>query len=256
MRQRRRYKNPPIEEAFCELRFEPSQEWDLTIPGKLHIELSDDYPGKPQQQVVVDVELATKEGTPTNLRYGQGLARVQFVTEDGRRVVGVGPDVVSVHMLRPYQAPGQPAQSGWDEFRPRVDKALSAYWQVARPRGVKRIGIRYINNIVVPLETVRIEDYLKCAVQDVEGLPDRVSEFMSRIDYSYEDGVRLVLSQGSINSPSKHAQFLLDLDVIYESSEPLSQSKALEKVNDLRERERKAFEAVITNHAREIFDAD
>ena len=46
------------------------------------------------------------------------------------------------------------------------------------------------------------------------------------------------------------------LDVIYESAEPLSQSKALEKVNDLRERERKAFEAVITNHAREIFDAD
>ena len=79
---------------------------------------------------------------------------------------------------------------------------------------------------------------------------------MSRIDYSYEDGARLVISQGSINSPSNHPQFLLDLDVIYESVDPLSQSEALEKVNDLRERERNAFEAVITNEAREIFDAD
>jgi len=30
------YKNPPIEEALLELQFVPGQEWDLTIPGKLH----------------------------------------------------------------------------------------------------------------------------------------------------------------------------------------------------------------------------
>lgn len=32
---RRRYRNPPIEEALCEFYFDPSEEWDLTIPGKL-----------------------------------------------------------------------------------------------------------------------------------------------------------------------------------------------------------------------------
>jgi hypothetical protein len=33
---RRQYKNPPIEEALAEFRFVPRQEWDLTIPGKIH----------------------------------------------------------------------------------------------------------------------------------------------------------------------------------------------------------------------------
>ena len=40
MQGRRRYRNPPIEEALCEFYFDPSEEWDLTIPGKLHTSLA------------------------------------------------------------------------------------------------------------------------------------------------------------------------------------------------------------------------
>ena len=56
-------------------------------------------------------------------------------TEDQTRAVGVGPDVLSVHMLRPYQRPEPPEESGWDEFRPRIATALKAYWDVAEPVG-------------------------------------------------------------------------------------------------------------------------
>ena len=62
MHQRHRYKNPPIEEAICEFHFSPSQDWDFTIPGKLHTELSDEYTGKPQEQKVVEVGLDTQGG--------------------------------------------------------------------------------------------------------------------------------------------------------------------------------------------------
>ena len=256
MQERRRYRNPPIEEALCEFRFKPGRAWDLTIPGKLQAAIGDEYMGKPQEQRVVQVGLEVQGDKPSNLQLGEGLARVQLVTGNGKRMVGVGSDVLSIHMLRPYQNPREPKLSGWEEFRPRIETALDAYWKVAQPVGVLRIGIRYINRIVIPQGTVRIEEYLKCGMPDVDGLPDQLTNFMSRVDYTYGDGVRIVLSQGSIDAPPDHVGFLLDLDVIWENPEPVDKARALTIANDLRDRERAAFEAVITDRARELFDAD
>ena len=50
------------------------------------------------------------------------------------RMVGIGPDVLSVHMLRPYQDPDKAEEGGWVEFRPRIETALGAYWKVRTNR--------------------------------------------------------------------------------------------------------------------------
>ena len=253
---RRRYKNPPIEEAVCEFHFRPGPDWDPTIPGKLHSALESEYGGKPRSQQVVDVGVEIKRDEPSNIRYGQGLAKVLLFTEDEKRAIGVGPDVLSVHMLRPYQKPGALEESGWDEFRPRIATALEAYWRVADPVGVRRISIRYINRIVIPEPVVRIEDYLRCAPPSIQGLPDQVNNYMSRTDYGYADGTRLVLAQGTIFQPSGEIEFLLDIDVLSETSGILTRAQALTRTDALRSLERDAFETVITNTARELFDAD
>lgn len=256
MSERRRYRNPPIEEAVSEFRFKPGQSWDSAIPGKLRSELSNEYAGKPQQGSIVEVELGSQEGVSPNLRLHQKLARTQLVSQDGKRMVGVGPDVLSIHMLRPYQNPFDPEASGWNEFEPRISDALKTYWKVSKPVGVHGIGIRYINKIVIPENSVKVEEYLRCALPVVSGLPDRLNSFMGRVDYAYDDGVRLVLSQGSVDAPEDHVGFLLDIDVIWESPESATLDKALEIIKDLRIRERKAFETVITDKSRRLFNAD
>ncbi len=253
---RRRYKNPPIEEAVCEFRFGPGQEWDPTIPGNLQHALDGQYAGKAQEQRVVAIDLETHKDKPANLKYGEGVAKIKLVTEDGKRMVGVGQDVLTVHMLRPYHDLLRSDQGGWEEFQPRISQALDAYWALVEPGGVCRIGIRYINKIVIPQETVEVEDYLKCALPRVTGLPDRRNGFISRVEYAYDDAVRLVLSQGSIQAPPEQVGFLLDLDVIWETEELVTRDEALAKVDDLRDRERTTFETVITEKARELFDAD
>lgn len=256
MRSHRRYKNPPIEEALCEFHFQSEQDWDPTIPGKLHTEVGDKYAGKPRQQKVVDVGLQIQKDKPPNLSYGEGLARVQLVTENGKRMVGVGQNVLSIHMLRPYQDPQHPKHSGWDEFQSRIKQVLDTYWKVAEPKGISRIGIRYINKIVIPQPKVEVNDYLKCAPPDVIELPDRMKNYGSRVEYFYDDEVRLVLSNGLINPPMNDIGLILDLDVIWEDVVPVAQDEALRKTEDLRNRERDAFEAVITDKTRELFDAE
>ena len=255
MTERRRYRNPPIEEALCEFRFKPSQDWDLTIPGKLHTELGSNYSGKPRQQRVVEVGLEIKEGTPSGLQHKEALDRVQLVTENESRIVAVGPDVLSVHMLRPYQDVSDPQRSGWDEFRPRLEEALNAYWTVAQPEGINRIGIRYINKIEFPHPRVTLTSYLNCVLPTVAGLPRSMDGFFSRAEFSYDDGIRLVLSQGTVPDTTTNLSFVIDLDVIWETNRAIPAETALTKADDLRNRERSAFEAVITDKARELFDA-
>ncbi len=255
MEQRRQYKNPPIEEALCQFRFPSGREWDSTIPSRLQVKLGDEYAGEQKERRVLEVKSQVQEGIPSSLRSNDELTRIHLPTKSGKRLIGVGPDVLSVHMLRPYQNPDKPACGGWEEFSCRIRQALGMYYEVVEPTGVSGIGIRYINKILIPEGTVKVEDYLKCALSEVDELPDLVRNFMSHVDYLYEDGVRLLVSQGPSNAPSGHVCFLLSLDVIWKGIEPVAQDKALEIVEILRGREREAFEAVITDKTRELFNA-
>lgn len=254
MLERRRYKNPPIEEAFCEFRFRPGQDWDLTIPGRLQVELGDEYPGKPRESRFAEIGLRTHGGQSSDVKFPEGLFRIQLTTTDSTRMVGVGPDVLSIHMLRPYQNSERPDGGGWEEFRLRIEEALRAYWRVTKPEGINRVGIRYINKIVIPQEQVRIEDYLNSALPEPSGLPDQLTEFMSRVDYQYDNEFHIVLSQATIEAGDNRLAFLLDIDAIWENPQVVGTEKALALTNDLRDRERVAFEAVITEKTRELFD--
>lgn len=251
--ERRRYKNPPIEEALVEFRFEPSQEWDLTMPGRLHGELREAYPGKPRQQNVVQASLVAQQGQAPNFAVREGLGKVQLVTDDASRLVAIGPDVLSVHMLRPYQRDEE--ASGWDEFRPRIVEALSAYWDVAEPSGVQRIGLRYINKVVIPESSVEVARYLKAAPPSVDGLPEQLGGFVGRVEYVYPDEVRLVVSHATVEAPEGQVAFLMDIDLIWQSNEAVDKDAALAIADDLRARERDVFEALITDDARGLFDA-
>lgn len=257
MENRRIYKNPPIEQAICEFRFEPGMEWNLIIPGKFHIALNEAYP-KTRQQTVVEFGLEVRDGKPFELRHGEGLGNVQLVNENDNRTVDVGVDFLSISMMRPYQSPDNP-KSGWDEFKHRIKEALHEYWGVAQPMGVKRIGVRYINRIIVPDKTANVTEYLKCIFPDLSelsGLSGQVNGYISRTEFSYEDGVGLVLSQGKLPNQTTASEFILDIDVVWRSENIIGQDDALRKVEDLRDRERTAFESSITDEARGLFDGD
>ena len=257
MDQRRRYKNSPLEEALCEFRFAPTPDWDFTIPGKLQTALGDEYSGKPREQKAMQVELQVQEGKPANLQYGEGLAKVQLVTKEGTRLVGVGPNALSIHMLRPYHNPSNFEQSGWEEFKPRIAAVLEAYWNVAEPSDINRVGVRYINKIVIPFAKVRIEEYIKCAYLKIEGLPEDYSNFMGHVEYVYDKHTRLALSYGLLNASPNRVDCLLDLDVIWQQEDaPIEWEASLEIASDLHERAGLAFEAIVTEKARELFDAE
>ena len=126
--ERRNYHNPPIEEAICEFRFAPGSDWDPTIPGLFYEEVRESYTGKPYQESFMEMEAQQER---PSLTLNLGITRVVFSTEDKKRLVAIAPNILGVHILRPY--------SEWEDFQKRIQEAIDAYQKVTEPKGVRRI---------------------------------------------------------------------------------------------------------------------
>jgi uncharacterized protein (TIGR04255 family) len=244
------YKNPPIEEALVEFLFKPGQDWDFTIPGKLHQRpsIAAAYPGKPRSQKVVQATVIPGPNQERGVAMQPAVARVQLVDYTGARLLALAPDVLSVHSLRPYE--------GWASFWPRVSDALHQHAEVSGAVEVVRVGVRYINRVVIPLTTFKLSDYFFGHLPSPPGLPDAIGGFFYRQELAYPDGCKVVVTHSTLGQDREvSSTFLVDVDVIWEGQgTPVAPARALELVNDLHSRERAAFEALITDSTRALFD--
>jgi uncharacterized protein (TIGR04255 family) len=69
--------------------------------------------------------------------------------------------------------------------------------------------------------------------------------------------IGLTTTLGSIEAPEGSMAFLLDLEVSRRwTEEPLPLEEAMPHIEELRQRERVAFEESITERTREVFDAE
>jgi uncharacterized protein (TIGR04255 family) len=248
--ERHQYANPPIEEAVCELRFEPGLEVDFSAPGRFYEMIRETYPGKPRHQQILSAEFQVgAEQTNPRMSMQQGVSKVLFPTEDGLRLIGLGQNLLSIHDLRPY--------SGWDKFRNRIEAGLKVFQQVDHPTGIRHIALRYINKIDLCKKKVKLGDYFLVGPQLPDSVPLNISGFFSRLETVYHDSpVRLLLTVASAppRSPEEVA-FLLDIEVKQEwADQSLAISEAMSHIEELRKRERDAFEAFITDQTREVFN--
>jgi uncharacterized protein (TIGR04255 family) len=248
---RRQYSNPPIVEAVCEFRFAPGQAWNLTVPGLFYEKIKDSYPGEPQQQNLIAAEVLAGQ-LPANPEFAlrSSLNKLLFQSANATRLVGIGPDTLSIHSLRPYQ--------GWDEFKQNIDQAFQVYLDVVKPIGVTRIALRYINQIDIPSnEEIKLNDYFTVYPQlPEEGVPSRMSAFSTRLELIYPDTpIKLVLNLSDAVPPPGQIVIILDLEIFQEWVEKsLHLQEALSNLYVLKQREGQAFENLITDRTRELFN--
>lgn len=241
----RLYRNPPVIEAVCEFRFEPGPPWDWTIPGLVYERVKQDFPKK-RQQNILEMEARTEGDLFSQVMKG-GIARVLFLRDDERALIQVSPDLLAVNQLRPY--------SNWQSFKAIIERALAVYRDVAAPVGFRRIGLRYINRIEVPQQSVRVEEYLRSFPQIPPGIPRLMSAWAQRVEIPFEEeGGLLILQAGSIREEVQtDTAFLLDLDFSTLHAEAVSLDSAVEWLEKAHSAVERVFEACITPKARELF---
>ena len=241
----RSYKNPPIVEALCEFQFEPDSPWDLVMPGLVYEQLQDVFPKRRQaKQVAVNVSVGS-EGIEQQVRTTD---RMQFLREDERALVQVGPYLLAVNHLKPYPL--------WQEFVPLIERGLRAYCDVVEPDSIHRVGLRYINRIEVPSQGINLEDYFEFYPFVGPNLPQEHGAFMVGIQVPYEDSrdiLKLQLTNVSVETPDTIAM-ILDLDYFLVQPGEVALDHVFEWVDVAHNHIEEAFEACITDRLRQMFE--
>ena len=218
----------PIREAAAEIRTIPDHDLSFDRLKSLKELVGQTYP-KISEQRAKGGEIRIKLDESAGVRLFDELHALVFASEDGRRVVQSKLDGLVVSRLAPYEH--------WKAFRTQLFEFWEAYKEVALPRSVTRIGVRYINIIDLKTPVRDLQDFLTTVPSPPPRLPQAMSSFLSRIVIPDErSSGMIVLTESMEPSPdSKSVPILLDIDVFREFQAPYPEefdAEVLEKLHD------------------------
>ncbi|MFO7917639.1 MAG: TIGR04255 family protein [Anaerolineae bacterium] len=240
-----KYKNPPLVEVVCEIRFISTESWDLAIPGLIYNQVEDFFPVRRSRRRIHSEARATDRGLDQEFQFTQ-LA--QFLNERENAFIQVGPNLLSVNHLKPYPT--------WEKYKPLTQKGIKAYISVAEPEQIRRIGLRYINRIKIPKERINLEEYFDFRPFVGSKLPQELSGFMIGIQSEYDNGqnnLRLQLKSSTADDPESTA-YLLDLDYFTSQPTNVSMEEVLMWIEKAHNRIQRAFEGCLTDKLRKLFE--
>lgn len=160
-------------------------------------------------------------------------------------MVQVAQDLVVVNQLRPYPT--------FDQWRPTILEAVSLYRELAKPKSIRSVGVRYINRIEIPGLVLEMQKYFGLYAEIPEALGGSHGPFMIRVEIPSKSLEHRMLVTFGTAPPKKsdHSSFALDL---YDKSEAATFETLPEVVDGAHENIERAFEAILTDSTRSLFE--
>ena len=241
----KRYNNPPIVEVLCEFQFVADAGWDLTLLGQIYDKLEDFFPKKLQ----LPLNFAVTINSQTNGQTGTApmIPLVRFLDNDEKKLVQIGQDFLTVNHVKPYDS--------WKEFLPFIEKAFEAYCEIAKPKVLQHLAIRYINRIEVLGSNPNLEELFRIRPYIPPDLAQGIESFLLGVNLSYEDVKdTLRIQLGTVN-PDVPDILVLLLEIGYFFAKPgeIALGDVLRRVDKAQKYIEDAFESCLTDELKQTF---
>ncbi len=239
------YNNPPIVEAVVEVHLAPSAPWSEDVLKDVVEHLRPLYPGASRRQNRFNFQANFQEPVSTS-------SKVIFVKEvlptaDGKALVGVGENLLSIHVVAPYP--------GWESFISRAKDAIAIYREVTQPVGLSQVAVRYVDQILIPRsENLDLAQYLPAIPPRAASMPALLDAFhVVTQTRDVADNFSATLTIASQLSTDGHLPVLYDLALARQFAAPVAVSEFEENATFLHARQRVIFEDSITEMTRRLF---
>lgn len=243
--QKRKYKNPPIVEALCEIYFRGSK-WDQTIPGLFYEKIKAEFPNKSELKGV-NVHLQVKDGAPRTLATEAPL-RQRFSAQNNSKMVQVGENLLVINQLQPYP-------NSFEDWKPKIFEMLTLYRDLVSPESIEKIGVRFINKIKIPETNYPMEKYFQIYPKISTDLAAFHGDFLMRLKIPPPNQRHELLLTFSTTPKDEDGRDALLLD-IYDVVNPASKdvfSEVKKVVDEAHSNVEHAFEKSISDEARNLF---
>lgn len=243
--------NAPIIEAVVDI--------DCDLPPDLDFEglrekagdlLRNRYP-KFRQQFLQHHVVSKEEGdVEPQLKVNKGLGAMQFLTDDELQLVQFRPNGFSFNRLAPY--------SSFDDYLPEIEAGWADFRKLCQPVVIRKIGIRMINRVKLPLAEgrVQLEEYLKVPPRLPEtGSPlifHGLLEQHMAIDSESKNRVNIVKTTES--PKDGFLPLILDIDTFRPGEEAPSDWHDIScRLKSLRDLKNRIFQATLTDRCLNLF---
>lgn len=239
-----KYPNPPILEALCEIHFDRSL-GDESVRSKLQEKWSKDYP----DQRLIDEQNVEFQLGPDGVNVAQQPLGKRLIARsaDGLNLAQLTANFLVVNRLRPYP--------GWNEFflRNILERAADVSATVSGVH-IRRLGLRYINRIVIPQHPFVWEDWFQTSLPIPDKIPSESMQFQLEFHRRIGGEERMVtkLVTADPSAPGT-TSIILDLDVIWEGKAVVSMDHLAEMLERVHRPHRLAFESYLTDKVRSLF---
>lgn len=243
----RKYKKPAIMEAVFECRFLPGADWDQTIPGLVYDKLRDKYPKK-DTRVLQEFQLSqTSDHVVQNVN---AKVLAVFKSDDGKRFIQIGPNMVSVNVLEPYPT--------WEVFYPMITETLETLSKIVPLQGIERAGLRYINKFTFNDSKITLDDYFTFGLKRSPELPPTMSEFiiggLFKVDED-QDLCRIQLASEKPEIPNTLST-ILDIDYFSKAKNQVPFENLFKWADNAHNHITTFFENCISDNLREMMEVE
>jgi uncharacterized protein (TIGR04255 family) len=168
-----------------------------------------------------------------------------FLSPDKKQLFQAKRTGFTFNRLAPYP--------GWDAFFTEAKRLWEEYRKVARPRGYKRIALRYIDRFDFPLSTVQLETYFRTYPEVSRELPQLIAGFFFQLNLPIDEIQAVAAITQTMVEPTTpgHSSVILDID-LYRTEALPSGNELWPLFETLRIWKNKIFEASITESTREF----
>ena len=220
------YRQNPLAEVICQLRFPEILTIGTTVPDKFQEAIRAEFPQYAKRQEMPAPKLT---GTPGNLSVQKQEPAInhQFTSADGIWRVNLTSKFISLACTK---------YTCWEDFARKLDKPLVAFIQLYKPAYFERVGLRYVNFISreeLGLPTTPYRELIEPCYLGLLGEEDVQEHTCSRSSLDTEVGLRggcRVKIHAGPGMVQKHGQkdkevkFIFDQDLFMPGQVPVNLS--------------------------------
>jgi len=242
------YAHAPITEAVVEFRV--TQRPTLTLDELNSLKAGEEvgYPlVAPRFDLKGEFELTDVAVSTSAQRIQTGYV---FSRSDRTQIFQARLDGFAFSWLPPYDS--------WEPFAAEALRLWRRYVAVARPISVDRIGVRYVNRIDIPENSVEIKDYLNVWPEIPVNMPQILQGYFLQLGVSLKEFDAAVTINSTIVAPPSEfgTSLILDLDTytntqLLPGKEEFDQA-VVNRLRSLRRAKNFVFEASITDETRRL----
>jgi uncharacterized protein (TIGR04255 family) len=239
------FKDAPIREAVLEIAVDPQEGLQIEDLLQFPKHVRDRFSRTVQR---MEFKGGVKLGAEISLLPSEQKAvGYQLHADEEKKVIQSRMDGFAFSKLKPYES--------WEAFRSEARALWGDYVEIVKPMNIKRISLRYINRIELPLPMRDFSDYILTNPQIAPGLPQALSGLFMRLEIPEPtvDATGIVILVLDKPKQPEKLPLIFDIDVFRKISYPEDTDAIWAEFEKLRGFKNRIFFKSLTEKTKELF---